>query len=279
MPSTASSTNPVRELYAGDLFFPIQRAAEVLRAWRERTATAPDDATSICHILRLPPLPELPGPLRGGAFAILEAACLGDPGTAAELIGPLRRLGPERDTFAMIPASALGQLNMDPGQPASGEGGGAFLAGFPAAAIDALVAVAGPDAEKPPGSVEVRHLGGALARPIPGGGAQPSIDASCLPNAAGATPTPDLLGLVTPKYPQSRLPRSHASRAGDGQRSQKSCGSASTSIAEDSSRPAIGRSATHAGSPAAAMRRMTPACRRARCGTTDPNTSRSPSKP
>src|SRR5580700_4727056 len=71
----------------------------------------------------------------------------------------------------------------------------------------------------------------------------------------------------------------HASRAGDGQRSQKSRGSASASTAEDSSRPAIGRSATHAGSPAAAMRRMTPACRRARCGTTDPNTSRSPSKP
>jgi FAD binding domain len=129
---------PVRELYAGGLFFPIQRAAEVLHAWREWTATAPDDVTSICHILRLPPLPALPEPLRGRAFAILEAACLGDAGTGAELIQPLRRLGPELDTFAMIPASALGQLNMDPIQPASGEGDGAFLADFPAAAIDAL---------------------------------------------------------------------------------------------------------------------------------------------
>ena len=187
---------PVRELYAGDLFFPIQRAAEVLHAWREWTATAPDDVTSICHILRLPPLPEVPEPLRGRAFAILEAACLGDAGTGAELTGPLRRLGPELDTFAMIPASALGQLNMDPSQPASGEGDGAFLADFPAPAIDALVAVAGPDAETPPDSVEVRHLGGALTRPAPGGGAQPSIDASYLLNAAGATPTPDLAGPV-----------------------------------------------------------------------------------
>jgi FAD/FMN-containing dehydrogenase len=187
---------PVAELYAGDLFFPIERAAEVLRAWREWTATVPDDVTSLGHILRLPPLPEVPEPLRGRAFAIVEVACLGDAGTGAELIGPLRRLGPELDTVAMIPASALGGLNMDPPQPAAGEGDGAFLADFPAAAIDALVAVAGPDAETPPDSVEVRHLGGALARPVPGGGAQPSIEASYLLFAAGATPTPGLAGPV-----------------------------------------------------------------------------------
>jgi len=187
---------PVPELYAGDLFFPIKRAAEVLDTWREWTATVPDEVTSLGHILRLPPLPELPEPLRGRAFAVIEAACLGDEGTGAELIRPLRRLGPELDTFAMIPASALGQLNMDPSQPVPGQGNGAFLADFPAAAIDALVAVAGPDAETPPNSVEVRHLGGALARPVPGGGAQPSIDASYLLYAVGATPTPDMANSV-----------------------------------------------------------------------------------
>ena len=39
--------DPVRELYAGDLFFPIQRAAEVLHAWREWTATVPDEAAHL----------------------------------------------------------------------------------------------------------------------------------------------------------------------------------------------------------------------------------------
>jgi FAD/FMN-containing dehydrogenase len=186
---------PVGELYAGDLFFPIERAAEVLHAWREWTATVPDEITSIAHLVRFPPQPELPEPLRGRAFVVVEAACLGDAGSGAELTGPLRRLGPERDTFAMIPASALGQLNMDPPQPGPSHGDGAFLAGFPAAAIDALVAVAGPDAGTPLASVEVRHLGGALARPVPGG-AQPSIDAGYLLFAAGATPTPDLVSAV-----------------------------------------------------------------------------------
>ena len=187
---------PVGELYAGNLFFPIGRAAEVLHAWREWTATVPDEITSIAHLVRLPPLPEVPEPLRGRAFIVIEAACLADAGTGAELTGPLRRLGPERDTFAMIPAPALGQLNMDPPQPAPSQGDGAFLAGFPAAAIDALVAAAGPDTGTPLASVEVRHLGGALTRPVPGGGAQPSIDASHLLFAAGATPTPDLASAV-----------------------------------------------------------------------------------
>ena len=185
---------PVRELYAGDLFFPIARAAEVLHAWREWTDTVPDEVTSLAHLLRLPPLPELPEPLRGRAFVMVEAACLGDAGTGAELIGPLRRLGPELDTVAMIPAAALGQLNMDPPQPVPAAGDGAFLADFPAAAIDALVAVAGPDAGIPPPSVEVRHLGGALARPVSEGGAQPSIEASYLLYAVGPVRSPDLAG-------------------------------------------------------------------------------------
>ena len=187
---------PVRELYAGDLFFPIPRAAEVLHAWREWTATVPDDVTSMGHILRLPPLPELPESLRGRAFAMVEAAYLGDAGSAAELTGPLRRLGPELDTFAMIPASALGQLNIDPSQPVPGEGDGAFLADVPAAAMDALIAVAGPDADTPLLSVEVRHLGGALARPASDGGAQPSIDAKYVVFAGGLTPTPELASAV-----------------------------------------------------------------------------------
>ena len=77
-----------------------------------------------------------------------------------------------------------------------GPGDGAFLADFPAAAIDALVALTGPDADTPLASVEVRHLGGALARDAPGGGAQPSIDANYLMFAGGLAPTPELAATV-----------------------------------------------------------------------------------
>jgi FAD/FMN-containing dehydrogenase len=187
---------PVRELYAGALFFPIQRAAEVLHAWRAWTGTVPDEVTSLSRILRLPPLPEVPEPLRGRAFTLVEAACLGDADAGAALIQPLRQLGPDLDTFAMIPAPALQQLHMDPGQPVPAQGDGALLADFPAAAIDALIAVAGPDADTPLASIEVRHLGGALARPAPDGGALAEIDAKYGMFAAGFTSTPELAATV-----------------------------------------------------------------------------------
>jgi FAD binding domain len=187
---------PVRDLYAGALFFPIQRSAEVLHAWRAWTGTVPDEVTSLGRILRLPPLPEVPEPLRGRAFALVEAAYLGDAGTGAELTQPLRQLGPELDTFATIPAPALQQLHMDPDQPVPNQGDGAFLSDIPAAAIDAVVALAGPDADTPLLSVEIRHLGGVLARPAPDGGAQPKIDAEYVIFAVGFTPTPDLTATV-----------------------------------------------------------------------------------
>ena len=177
---------PVRDLYAGSLFFPIARAAEVLHAWRAWTGTVPDEVSSQGRLVRLPPAPQLPEPLRGRAFVKVEAAYLGDAGTGAELTGPLRRLGPELDTFASIPPPALGQLHMDPDQPVPFQGAGPFLSDFPAAAIDALVGLAGPDADTLLASVEVGHLGGALARPAPGGGAQPSIDANYLVVPVGA---------------------------------------------------------------------------------------------
>jgi FAD/FMN-containing dehydrogenase len=187
---------PVREVYAGDLFFPIARTAEVLSAWQDWTATVPDEVTSMTHLLRFPPLPQIPEQLRGQTFAVLEAAYLGDAGSGAELIEPLRSLGPERDTFAMIPAPALGQLNMDPDEPVPLQGDGTLLADLPAGAIDALVAVAGPDVDSPLASVEVRHLGGALARPAAGGGAQPAIAANYMIFSVGFAPTAEVAAAV-----------------------------------------------------------------------------------
>jgi len=187
---------PVAELYAGDLFFPIQRGAEVLDAWRAWTDTVPDEVTSLGRIMRFPPLPEVPEPVRGRAFAMVEAACLGDPGTGAELTEPLRRLGPELDTFATIPPPVLGQLHMDPEQPVPNEGDGALLTGFPTAAIGALDAVAGPDADTSLTSVEVRHLGGALARPAADETGQPTMEASHLMWAVSATPSPEVAAAV-----------------------------------------------------------------------------------
>ncbi len=183
---------PVGELYAGVLFFPIRRSSEVLHAWREWTEGVPDEVTSLGRILRFPPDPAVPSLLRGREFALVEAAYLGDSSAGAELIEPLRALGPELDTFAMTTAPGLQMLHMDPDQPVPGTGDGALLAELPASAIDALTELAGPDADTPVASVEIRHLGGALSRVARGGAAQKKLDAKYAVFAAGVAPLPEL---------------------------------------------------------------------------------------
>ena len=180
---------PVRHLYAGTLFFPLERSSEVLDAWRELTVSAPDELTSLARLLRLPSAPELPEALRGREFVSVEAAFLGDSQQGTELLAPLRALGPHSDTFGPIRAPALGQLHMDPVEPVPASGDGALLADLPSGAIENLLSLAGPDVESPLLSVEVRHLGGALARTDPGGGAQPKIEAEYAVFAVGIAPT------------------------------------------------------------------------------------------
>jgi hypothetical protein len=80
----------------------------------------------------------------------------------------------------------------DPEQPLPGDGDGLLLADAPAAVIDAVVELAGPNADTPLLSVELRHLGGALARDSPDGGAQSKLDAAFAVYAAGVTPTVEL---------------------------------------------------------------------------------------
>ena len=91
----------LRELYAGALFFPFERAAEVLHAYRELTAAGlPDELTSIGRTLQLPDLEVVPEIVRGKSFAIVEAAYLGSEADERRPAPPLRDLGPEMDTFA-----------------------------------------------------------------------------------------------------------------------------------------------------------------------------------
>jgi FAD binding domain len=184
---------PITEVYAGVLWYPIERGDEVMHAWRQLTRAEPPDAlTSVGRFLNLPPIPEIPEPVRGKSFAIVEAIHLGPPAEADALLSELRALGPINDTIETISMPALSHLHMDPEQPVPGVGDGLNLADLPPAAIDAFVEVAGANAGFSLLSVEVRHLDGELGRARPANGALSSIDAAYAMYAVGMTPVPEL---------------------------------------------------------------------------------------
>jgi FAD/FMN-containing dehydrogenase len=187
---------PVREAYAGWLIWPVERAVEVLGAWSEWTAGAPDEVTSIGRLLQIPPLPEMPEPLRGRQVVVLEAAYLGDEASGRELLRPLRELGPEIDTFAVAPALALTELHQDPPQPVPGLGDGWMLDAFNADAAARLVETAGMDGTSPLISLEVRHLDGALGRPDPSGGALARLAAPYGLYVVGVVTGPDAAAAI-----------------------------------------------------------------------------------
>jgi hypothetical protein len=188
---------PIAEAYAGVLWYPIERGSEVLQAWGELTrGQVPDELTTVGRFLNLPPIPDIPEPVRGKSFVIVEAYHVGHPAQADELLAPLRGLGPVNDTIATVPVPVLSHLHMDPEHPVPGAGDGLMIDQLPAKAIDAFVHAADPGAAFPLLSVEIRHIGGEFARPRPGNGALACIDAEYALYAVGMTPVPDLAGPV-----------------------------------------------------------------------------------
>ena len=188
---------PVRQMYAGHLWYPIERGPEVLHAWAELThREIPDELTTVGHFLQFPPIPDIPEELRGQSFVIVEAYHLGEPAQADALLAPLRALGPVNDTIATVPMPVVSHLHMDPEQPVPYAGDGMLLADIPSPAVDAFVQVSGATAAFPMVSVEIRHLGGELARPRPGNGALASVDAQYVLHAIGMAPDAEATAAV-----------------------------------------------------------------------------------
>jgi hypothetical protein len=176
------------ELYAGILFFPWERSAEVLHAWHAWTKTVPDETTSVGRMIQFPPTPEVPEALRGRSFAIVEAFHIGGERQGADIIRPLRELGPVIDTFAMIPPVGLSEIHMDPPEPLPYAGEHLVLGELSVEAIDDLVAAVGPGSGSELASVEIRHLGGAMARADAGHGALQKMPGEYMLFGIGVTP-------------------------------------------------------------------------------------------
>jgi FAD/FMN-containing dehydrogenase len=101
---------------AGLTIFPIERAPEVVRGWRDFADAAPDELSTACVVLTAPPEPFVPGELQGKSVVAIAVLYVGDPERGAPAVQPLRELAPAVDLIGPMPYTAF-QAALDPMAP------------------------------------------------------------------------------------------------------------------------------------------------------------------
>ncbi len=186
---------PLTEVYGGMLLWDGVRAAEVAHAWSRWTNTVPDAVTTALRLMSFPPLPELPEFLRGRQLVVVDGAILTPDSEAAQLLAPLRDLGPELDTFARVPAAAITRIHLDPEHSTPGVSDHLLIEDLPPAAVDAFLGACGPESGTTLLSAELRHLGGALGRRPSSAGAMSGLDAAFSAFFVAVAPTPQVAAI------------------------------------------------------------------------------------
>ncbi|XBB67207.1 FAD-dependent oxidoreductase [Nocardioides sp. WV_118_6] len=181
---------PYADVFAGMLLWDRERAVDVVPAWVAWTRTAPESATTSLRVMSFPPIPELPPFLSGRDVVVIDGAVLESDERAAELLAPLRALEPEVDTFGRIPASAVLDMHMDPPEPSPAVADHAVLGDLDAAGVQAFLDQVGPGTRSGLTFAELRHLGGAFARPDATGGALSHLPGSYALFCVAMAPTP-----------------------------------------------------------------------------------------
>jgi FAD/FMN-containing dehydrogenase len=134
----------------GRMLWDARQAGPVAEAFRAITHDAPDELTVWLELLHFP-----------GAepMVAVDSTYLGDEVTARKLLADLDALPtPIADTRRPMTVAELGSITAEPTEPSAGLGRSALLTSLD---LDTLLA----EPIAPLMAVQVRHLGGALARP------------------------------------------------------------------------------------------------------------------
>lgn len=183
---------PITEVFAGMTIWSIDQARAVLAAWASFAASAPDPVTTSLRILRLPPLPEVPEPLRDTPVVVVDGAVLAAPHVAGAMLEEFRTVGaPLIDTWAPVSPADLLQLHMDPPMPVPALGDTMNTVELDARGIDAFLAAIRPDEVAPLLMAELRQLGGALGRRPDGAGARATLTGQFALFAVGMPQSPE----------------------------------------------------------------------------------------
>ena len=147
--------HPVSTMYGGMLVYPVARAREVLRLYRDLAAKAPDELTMFAGLMSAP----------DGTPIVAVLVGYNGPASAGEAaIKPLRDLGPVADQVSTLPYPALNSM-LDEGFPHGLHvyWRSDFLKALPDEAIDTLCERFS-SVTSPLSALLIEQFGGAVAR-------------------------------------------------------------------------------------------------------------------
>ena len=101
-------------VYAGPIFFPGAASRDLLRAFRDWSADAPDEVTGLVNLTAAPPLPVIPEAWHGKKVAVLVAVSTGPIEEGNALVRTLREVAePIADLLGPMPYQMIQSL-LDP---------------------------------------------------------------------------------------------------------------------------------------------------------------------
>ncbi|HSF26355.1 MAG TPA: FAD-binding oxidoreductase [Actinomycetes bacterium] len=164
----------VDTVFGGGIFYAAEHIPTLLHAFRTWVPDLPEHTSASIAVMRVPPFPEVPEPLRGQTVAHLRFCHLGDVAEGEALLAPMRAAAPAMmDAVGPMRFVEADSIHQDPDHPVPFVEQGTLLRELTEDTVEAVLGVAGPQVETPLLMCEIRLLGGALARP------------AAVPNAVG----------------------------------------------------------------------------------------------
>jgi FAD binding domain len=151
--------------YGGSLWFDGDDAATVIEQWLHWSDDLPELATTSIALFQLPPMPGVPEQLAGRLTLSVRYVWTGDAEEGERRFAAIRQSAPVvLDDVSLKPYTAIDSVHTDPLDPTPAYESASVLTDFPQEAVDALLALTGPESDSPQILVEVRQMGGATAR-------------------------------------------------------------------------------------------------------------------
>ncbi len=184
---------PAEHIYGGRLLWAVEHAPAVLSAYAAATAEAPDELTLWANLLNLPGFDFIPEPVRGRWTLAVDITYLGDGAQAERFLRGLRDAAPLlAGSLDTVPLAKLADICAEPTEPAPSIDAAWLLNAFDEPVIETMLGAVRPGRPSPLTIVEIRHLGGALARPVDDTGAAGPISEPYAMVCVGAVPVPEM---------------------------------------------------------------------------------------